>query len=356
MAVDLVADIEVRDCLDALLHIHRAIARPRTVKADDLGNRAIDLFPEIDRPLILGPEAGEHDLVFRCRRSQRRGGEGQQESVLADGGIDDRRQGLDLGDGGFVVVEAPRPVDMTQFAEIRGIGCGHLGAAGARIDAVGEQLHAGIADTGLFDAQRIEGVVEGLGGDHAILGRQQEGAADDTVADIDLVEVRRDLQFIDRMQHQPDTVIVRLLGLKGREPADRGGGRIRRQLTLDEGGRDVDALIELFLQRRSAESRADGAADADHPVEVVARRQLTDLGVAKIAIVFKPPSQIQVQAGDHLGRDVDIAGIAGPRMAASVERRVTGEGLRARTPIIGIGLARGDGEGVTARFATEGDI
>jgi hypothetical protein len=70
----------------------------------------------------------------------------------------------EFGDGGFVVVEAGRPVDMSHAVEVRRIGGGRFDAARARIDAIGEQRNAGIADSGI---KRIsvgrDGVQHGLG-------------------------------------------------------------------------------------------------------------------------------------------------------------------------------------------------
>ena len=120
------------------------------VDADPLRRRAVDRLAQVHAPAVQGPVGAEHDLFPRRHGGERRDRLLGEEVGLAERHVHvDRRQRSDPGDGGLVPVETGRPIDVAHVAEVGRIGGGHLGAVGARVRPVGEQLDAGVADAGV---------------------------------------------------------------------------------------------------------------------------------------------------------------------------------------------------------------
>src|SRR4029077_429717 len=94
----------------------------------------------------------------------------------------------------------------------------------------------------------------------------------------------------------------------------RGG--ICRQLNRGSIGRDVDRRIELFRQSGRAEAGRNRATDSDSRAEIVTGRDLADLGIAEIGIVFGAPGDVELQFLDRGKSEIDIAGIVFAAMRA----------------------------------------
>jgi hypothetical protein len=118
-------------------------------------------------------------------------------------------------------------------------------------------------------------------------------AADDAVADFDLVCIERQGHIGSRVQHQAGAEVARLFRLQAIHASQCRAGRVGRQ--LHEGGRrrDVGGGVVLLRHGRRAEAVADGAAHRNHRRKIVTARQLADLGTAEVGKFFVARSRIE---------------------------------------------------------------
>ncbi len=143
---DLVTDVEVGDAGRADPFGDAVVAG--AVGADDFGTGAVDCLAQVHAPLRKGPVGAQHHLLPRRGRGQQAERRGTEQGGLAEQGRGDGgRQGILLGDYCLIVVEGRRPIDVTEFAEIRRVVGGKFDATGARIGAIGEHADTHVANT-----------------------------------------------------------------------------------------------------------------------------------------------------------------------------------------------------------------
>src|SRR5262249_33499607 len=119
------------------------------------------------------------------------------------------------------------------------------------------------------------------------------------------------------------------LRLQRAQAEDSRGRRVGRQLGNGVVGRDVSRTVVLLCQSRSPEAGLRRATDGKGRGDIVARRQLTDVGVAEVRIVLKPAGRFESQRLERRNRDVHICAIVLTVMRAGVLPSETRKALRA---------------------------
>nr|GEU28535.1 hypothetical protein [Tanacetum cinerariifolium] len=319
--VDLVAHFQIGDGarLDLVLVVHGAVF------AAVIARLAVDRLAQVDGPVTDLPQRAQVHAHFRRRRFQVRDGSLVEQRLRHQLG----GRLVDLGDLHLVVVGGGRPV----HAAIRAIalveGGDEFHAAAAGIDGIGKDVDAGLAHGAVEDiAVGQDGGHHGRRVDRAARTVQRAGT-DDAVADLDLVDVQRDIEVVGRIEHQTETEVVRFFRFQAIDAHQFRTGGIRRQLHEGAGRADVGGRVVRFGQGRRAETVADGAAHGRHRRDLVARRQLAHARAAKVAEMLVAAGQVHRQVRDRIAGDVDVGRLVLAVMLAGVGERKARVRLRA---------------------------
>src|SRR5471032_1618335 len=251
-----------------------------------------------------------------------------------------RRRRVDPGDRRMVPVQRRAPAHQAIAAVVAGGVGDEIGAAGARVDAVGEVLYPlGAGQPGRLQRRRERGTEHIAGADDAVLHRH-------------LIAVDGDVDVVSRLEHEAEAEVDRLLRLQILR-AELARQRRTIQQQLGQAGPhfaghriDVGAVVRLRIadlrQRRRAEARTDRAADRERRREIVAAVDLAAGGVAgAVVVMFRGHRGVDEPIVERIETDVVINRHHVALDARRVGRRQRHAGLRAhRRRLADVRIAR----------------